>query len=116
MTYTNEEKLSVLKLHLALAFVDNNYSAEEEEFIGKLCNDFSIDMKTRIAATQEISNTKNEIPNICREELKKIKSESLQEKCLVTLAQLCAADHIIYEDELMLLQLVAEEWGRFIQK
>ena len=60
MTYTNEEKLSVLKLHLAIAFVDNNYSAEEEEFIGKLCNDFSIDMKTRIAATQEISNTKNE--------------------------------------------------------
>lgn len=116
MTYTNEEKLSVLKLHLAIAFVDNNYSTEEEEFIGKLCNDFSIDMKTRIAATKEISNTKNDIPNICRDELKKIKSNSLQEKCLVSLSELCAADHIIYEDELMLLQLVAEEWGRFIKK
>ena len=116
MEINQETKEAILSLHLAIAFVDNNYSAEEEEFIGKLCNDFSIDMKTRIAATQEISNTKNEIPNICREELKKIKSESLQEKCLVTLAELCAADHIIYEDELMLLQLVAEEWGRFIQK
>tara|TARA_B100001093_G_scaffold463702_1_gene479992 strand:- start:7 stop:357 length:351 start_codon:yes stop_codon:yes gene_type:complete len=116
MIYTNEEKLSMLKLHLALAFVDNNYSSEEEKFIGKLCDDFSIDMKMRIAATQEISNTKNEIPNICREELKKIKSTSLQEKCLVTLAELCAADHIIYEDELMLFQLIAEEWDRYIQK
>ena len=48
MTYTNEEKLSVLKLHLAIAFVDNNYSTEEEEFIGKLCNDFSIDMKQEL--------------------------------------------------------------------
>ena len=116
MTYSNEEKLSVLKLHLALAFVDNNYSSEEEKFIGKLCSDFGIDIKTRIAATQEVSKTKNEIPNICKEELKKIKSESLQEKCLETLAELCAADHIIYEDELMLLQIIAEEWGRFIKK
>ena len=28
----------------------------------------------------------------------------------MSLSELCAADHIIYEDELMLLQLVAEEW------
>ena len=34
----------------------------------------------------------------------------------MSLSELCAADHIIYEDELMLLQLVAEEWGRFIKK
>lgn len=116
MNFTEEEKVAILRLHLAIAFVDNNYSYEEEEFIGNLCKDLGIDIKTRIKATKEISISKNDIPTICRHELKKIESKELQEKCLTTLAQLCAADHVIYEDELMLLQLVAEEWGRYFQK
>ena len=111
-----ENKLAILKLHLAIAFVDNNYSADEEEFIGRLCKDFDIDFKTRLNATKEISSSNKKMPEICREELKKIKSPQIQKKCIQTLTQLCAADYMIYEDELMLLQLVADEWGMFIEK
>ena len=56
------------------------------------------------------------MPEICREELRRIQSKDLQKECLATLAQLCAADFMIYEDELLLLQLVAEEWGMYIEK
>ena len=116
MNLTHENKIAVLKLHLAIAFVDNNYSAEEEKFIGKLCKKFEIDFKTRVLITKEISSSKKSMPEICREELKRIQSKDLQKECLTTLAQLCAADFMIYEDELLLLQLVAEEWGMYIEK
>ena len=115
MNLSKEEKLAILRLHLAIAFVDENYSQEEEVFISNLCKKFNIDIKTRIEATKEMSSSNKDIPKICREELKKIKSKELQNECLVTLAELCAADYMIYEDELMLLQLVADEWGRFVR-
>ena len=109
-------KIAILKLHLSIAFVDNEYSEEEENLIKKLCNKFQIDFKTRVKITKEISTTKMTMPQICRQELKNIKTKSLQKECLKSLAAVCAADFILYEDELMLLQLIAEEWGMFIKE
>ena len=31
-------KIAILKLHLSIAFVDNEYSEEEENLIEELCN------------------------------------------------------------------------------
>ena len=38
MNLSKEEKLAILRLHLAIAFVDENYSQEEEVFISNLCH------------------------------------------------------------------------------
>ena len=116
MKINQETKEAILSLHLAIAFVDNNYSPEEERFISKLCNDYEIDFDTRIKVTKKIEMTNSNMIDICKKTLTQIKDKNIQKKCIQSLMEICASDFLIYEDELMLLQLVADNWGVYIPK
>ena len=116
MEIDNETKEAVLSLHLAIAFVDNNYSKEEEQFISKLCKDYQIDFATRLKVTKEVEETNLSMPDFCKNSLNFIKDKNVQKKCISSLMEICASDFLIYEDELMLVQLVADSWGVYIPK
>lgn len=116
MEINQETKEAILSLHLAIAFVDNNYSPEEEKFIGNLCKEYVIDFDTRIQVTKKIEMANTDMLSICKENLILIKDKEVQKKCIQSLMEICASDFLIYEDELMLLQLIADHWGVYISK
>lgn len=116
MEINQDIKEAILSLHLAIAFVDNNYSPEEEKFISKLCNEYKIDIETRVRVTREVELSDLSMPELCKNSLKIISDKDIQKKCITSLMEICASDFLIYEDELMLLQLVADNWGVYIPK
>ena len=58
----------------------------------------------------------NKMIDICKQNLILIKDKEIQKKCIQSLMEICASDFLIYEDELMLLQLIADHWGVYISK
>ena len=104
---------SVIKLLLILAYADGNYSLNERKFIQNICKKIKFSQKQYNYFKKEILKQKKNMVSICKTHIAKIKTKSLRNKTLTLLVELAAEDHILHEDEMMLLALIAEEWGMY---
>ena len=104
---------SIVKLLLILAYADGNYSLNERKFIQNICKQLKVSTDQYNEYKKEVSKQKNNMVATCLIYIKKIKSKKLRNKTLTLLVELAAEDHILHEDEMMLLALIAEEWGMY---
>ena len=105
----------ILKLLLLMAFADKVYMEEEKELIIKISTDLGISKEKMDKIIDEVEKTEN-ITEQCREIAKKIESQVDRDKTIKLLSELMAADKIIHKKELFAIQIIAEEWGKFLPK
>ena len=119
LEYIMENKNSdnaLIKLLLVLAHADEHYHVNEEKLIKKICNLRNIDSTEYDKILITLFKNKKNYKSICLEVLKDIKSKDDRENALRALSDLAAADYILHEDEMLLLQLIADEWGMYRKK
>ena len=107
---------ALIKLLLILAHADEIYHENEEKLIKEICKVRNIDSSEYGKILKEVLDEKNDYKSICLRVLKEIKITEEREKSLRALSDLAAADYILHEDEMLLLQLIADEWGMYKKK
>lgn len=114
MSYKENSEENVIKLLILMSIADNNLHENEKEIIKKKIYDFGLDDKLFDKILNQITPLdKNNFKFQCLETLKLIKDENLKNTTLKLLSSLAAEDFIIHEEEMMLLQLVADEWKMY---
>jgi len=112
INYIKNSPEAVLRLLYAMAYADKNISNEEIEIISKVARDINVDHKLSDTIISEIKS--ENLSKIFKETIDLIDEEELRNKVLSLLSQLATADHILHENELYFLQIVAEKWGMFV--
>jgi len=111
---SNDE--AIVKLMLILAHADENYHQNEEKVIKEIVKKNNIKLNSYNKILEEVQKSKNTYKEECLKVLKIIKDEELRKKTLTLLTNLASADFILHEDEILFLQLIADEWGMYKQK
>ncbi|MDA7763757.1 TerB family tellurite resistance protein [Pelagibacterales bacterium] len=104
---------AVVKLLIILAYADSDYSDLEQVFIQKVCDKTGINNNILQDITNEIKNSSNSLSKDCRETIQLIRDKRLQNETIELLSDLIATDHVIHENELLFLQLIAKEWNMY---
>ena len=98
-----------------MAFADKVYMAEEKELIIKISSQLEISKEKMDKLVDEVEKTEN-ITEQCRETAKKIEDKEDRNNTIKLLSELMATDKIIHKKEIFAIQIIAEEWGKFLPK
>jgi uncharacterized tellurite resistance protein B-like protein len=112
---TNSDE-AIIKLMLILAHADENYHENEEKIIKDIVKKNNIKLSSYQKILQEVKSSKKTYKEECLSALQLIRDEDLRKKTLKSLTNLAAADFILHEDEILLLQLISDEWGMYQHK
>ena len=104
---------AIIKLMLILAHADENYHQNEEKIIKQIVKKNKIKLNSYKKKLKEVQKSKNTYKEKCLRVLKAIKDKKSRQKTLTLLTNLASADFILHEDEILLLQLIADEWGMY---
>lgn len=107
------ENKSLIKLLLLLAHADEYYHDNEEAFIKQIAQKYNISLNSYSEILLEVQNDTKNFKESCILTLEKIISIDDRKTALKLLSDLAAADYILHEDEILFLQLIAEEWGMY---
>ena len=107
---------AIVKLMLILAHADENYHENEEKIIKDIVKKNNIKLISYQKILEEVKSLKGSYKEECLKALQLIKDENLRQKTLKSLTNLAAADFILHEDEMLLLQLISDEWGMYQHK
>jgi len=107
---------AIIKLMLILAHADENYHENEEKVIKDIVKKNNIKLGSYQKILEEVKNSKASYKEECLGALQLIKDENLRKKTLRSLTNLAAADFILHEDEMLLLQLISDEWGMYKER
>lgn len=104
---------SIIKLLLVLAHADQSFHSNEKVFLNNIIKEknFPIDEYKQILS--EVINSNKTYKSQCLEILSEINGEKDRKYALKLFTQLVAADYILHEDEMLLLQLIADKWGMY---
>ena len=103
----------VLKILIILANADGNYHDNEKIFIGEVANKLGISEETYSEVLEDVMQSKTDYKTQCIETLSLIEDNELRKKTLSQLTNLATADYILHEDEMLLIQIIAEKWNMF---
>ena len=113
MNINKNSDLAIINLLILLAYADDNFSEPEEKFIVGICDKLDISLDEFDSLREINSHNDNSLVKNCKNALALISENNLREKAIELLSELAAADHIIHENELLVLQMIAEEWGMY---
>ena len=113
MKINKNTNLAVINLLILLAYADDNYSEPEHKFILGICNELDISEDNLNNLIDQNKNDSDSLVSSCKFALSLITDTGLQNKTIELLSELAATDHIIHENELLVLQLIAENWGMY---
>lgn len=107
---------AIIKLLLVLAHADKSFHTNEKNFLEKVLKgiDFPRDEYNKIL-TQVIESPKS-YKDQCLELVTQIKDDEKRKATLRLLAELAASDFVLHEDEILLLQIIADEWGMYKER
>ena len=112
ISYNKNSPQAVIRLLYAMAYADKNISEEEVQIISKVAKDFEINSNQAKSIIDDIKS--NDLLKIFKDTIKLIDDPELRNKILSLLSELATSDHILHENELYFLQIVAEKWGMFV--
>tara|TARA_B110000971_G_C19561733_1_gene299072 strand:+ start:138 stop:497 length:360 start_codon:yes stop_codon:yes gene_type:complete len=112
---TNSDE-AIIKLMLILAHADENYHENEEKVIKDIVKKNNIKLSSYQKILEEVKSSTKSYKEECLNALQLIEDEDLRKKTLKSLTNLAAADFILHEDEILLLQLISDEWGMYQHK
>lgn len=113
MIINKNSNLAIINLLILLAYADDNFSEPEEKFILNICNKLDISISDFNELIEINAHNENSLVKNCKSAIALIGLNDLRKKTLELLSELAASDHIIHENELLVLQLIAEEWGMY---
>lgn len=107
---------AIIKLLLVLAHADKTFHQNEKSFVENILKekDYSKDQYDQVL--DEVINSKKSYKEQCLELVTQIKDKNKRETTLKLLAELTAADFVLHEDEMLLLQIIADEWGMYKER
>ena len=114
MNYQENSEENIIKLLMLMSNADNNFHENEKKMIKNKISSFGLNAELFDEMLPQVTLLdKNNFKSSCIETLKLIKDENLRNTTLKLLSSLAAEDFIIHEEEMMLLQLIADEWKMY---
>lgn len=111
MEYKENTELTMIRLFILMTMADDDYHEEERKMIHDLCMKYGIHTDKLEEVITEVKQNTNDFISLCRECLSMITNKELKNKSLKILSSLSTADFILHENEIVLLELAAKEWG-----
>lgn len=117
MSYKENSEENIIKLLMLMSHADNNFHENEKKILREKIAECKLNSEFFDKNLNEIKKLDNKSFKIaCLETIRLIKESNQRNKALKLLSSLAAEDFIIHQEEMMLLQLIADEWGMYQQK
>ena len=104
----------MIKLLTLMAFSDKEYHEKERKIVERIAKKEGISNNEILKIVTDAKKNKESFYDQCKSCTKLIKDKSIRASTLKNLAKLATIDAIMHEDEMLLLQIVSEEWNMFI--
>ena len=117
MSYKEYEEVNIIKLLILMAHADSDFHDNEKRIIKEKIKEFNLNpffFDKYLNETKKLHN--KPFKETCLELIKLIKKSNQRNKAIKLLSSLVAEDFIIHHEEMMFLQLIADEWGMYQQK
>ena len=111
MEVSDNSDAAMVSLLLSFAYIDGTCHPKEVEVIRRACADLDIAPELVTAVFQSHRIPDGDFVALCKQAMFKITDEDLQDKALVALCDIAAADDIFDENEQTFLALASEHWG-----
>ena len=105
---------SIINIMAVMASSDGEISQEETLLLENVCEKHDLDQRVVKKYLLHIQNYEDDFTKLCRESIKLINDVNIRNKSIKLLMEMAAADLIIHEDELLLLELIASEWEMYV--
>lgn len=99
-----------------MAFADAEFKDEEKEYIDYLCKELNISDSSYRKILKEVNDSLDFFVSSCRETAQAIVEKNKREIAIQFLSEMIAKDKIVHKTEIFILQLIAEEWGMYMQE
>jgi ADP-glucose pyrophosphorylase len=117
MFYKENSEENIIKLLMLMAHADSDFHENEKKIIKDKIKEFDLNPFLFDKYLNEVKTLENRsFKDTCLELIKLIKDSNHRNKTIKLLSGLVAEDFIIHHEEMMLLQLIADEWGMYQQK
>lgn len=107
---------AIIKLLLVLAHADKTFHKNEKIFVENILKEKNYSRDHYNQILDEVIKSKKPYKEQCLELVTQINDKTKREKTLKLLAELTAADFVLHEDEMLLLQIIADEWGMYKER
>ena len=111
LEYKENSELIMMKLFILMTMADDEYHEEERKMIHDLCMKYTIASNDLEKVIEDVKNSSEDFISICKQCLSLITNQEIKNKSLKILAELSTADFILHENEIVMLELAAKEWG-----
>ena len=115
MEYKENDKFTLLRMLVIMSLADNNISQEEIDFMSSACQKFGASNEDLFFVIDEVKKNSADLDKLCIETSNLITDENKQNLLLTELSNLASSDHILHEDELLFLQIIAKKWGKYLK-
>ena len=105
---------SIINIMAVMASSDGEISQEEILLLENVCEKNGLDQRVVKKYLLHTQNFEDDFTKLCRESIKLINDVNIRNKSIKLLMEMVAADLIIHEDELLLLELIASEWEMYV--
>jgi len=105
---------SIINIMAVMASSDGEISQEEILLLENVCEKNGLDQRVVKKYLLHTQNFEDDFTKLCRESIKLINDVNIRNKSIKLLMEMAAADLIIHEDELLLLELIASEWEMYV--
>ena len=105
---------SIINILAVMASSDGEISQEEILLLENVCEKNGLDQRVVKKYLLHTQNFEDDFTKLCRESIKLINDVNIRNKSIKLLMEMAAADLIIHEDELLLLELIASEWEMYV--
>ena len=111
MEIPENSNTALVSLLLTFAYVDGELNPKEVEVIKSVCSNLDIepDLVTKTLSDHDVPE--KEYVSLCLLAMSKISDEDLQNKALLALCDVAAADEVLDENEQRVLTLASKHWG-----
>jgi len=116
MTQVHYKKNSpevMIRLLFAMAYADNYISEEENLVIARVIEENNF-VEVKVDLILNDLKQYNDLSKIFIESINLIDDHNIRKKTLSILGELATSDHVLHENELFFLQLVAQKWGMYV--
>lgn len=114
MEYKKNDKHTLLRMLVIMSLADNTISQEEIDYMNETCKKFGATKEDLFFVINEVKNNSKGLDKLCIETSELITNEDKQNILLTELSNLASSDHILHEDELLFLQIIAKKWGKYL--
>lgn len=117
MSYKENGEENIIKLLMLMAHADSNFHENEKKILREKITEFKLNSAFFDRNLNEIQKLDDKsFKDACLETIRLIKDSNQRNIALKLLSSLAAEDFIIHQEEMMLLQLIADEWGMYQQR